>query len=313
MKIKDLTFQGELKPILQRVSEKKLVLDCHRPLPSSAWNRLREQLALEWTFHSNSIEGNTLSLSETRIVIEDGLTIGGKTLKEHFEVTNHHKAIDYLAELASSKESFRPVDLLKLHELVMKNVDDQFAGRLRNGMVRIIGANFTPPAPNALSELLDECFEYIHSNPQDLNVLELATVFHHRLVWIHPFFDGNGRTSRLAMNLLLMRSGYPPAVILKNDRQKYFNALNAANKGNYRKICLLLLQAAERSLNIFLNVLPDYCQEYRPVSDIAEEEGVPYSGGYLSLLARNGLINAHKEGRNWVTSRKAVLDYSKQS
>ncbi len=137
----------------------------------------------------------------------------------------------------------------------------------------------------------------------------MATIFHHKFVWIHPFFDGNGRTVRLAMNLLLMNAGFPPAIILSNDRKKYYSALNKANKGDYRKLMLVISQALERTLNIYLNALPDSDDDYKVISNLVQEEAVPYGQDYISLLARQGKIDAYKEGRNWLTSKKAIEDY----
>jgi len=111
------------------------------------------------------------------------------------------------------------------------------------------------------------------------------------------------------MNLLLMKQGFPPAIILKNDRKKYYEALNQANKGNYKKLMLLMCQAAERTLNIYISALPDSEYDYKFISDIVEEPGMPYGQEYLSLLVRQGKIDAHKEGRNWVTTKKAIEDY----
>jgi Fic family protein len=141
-----------------------------------------------------------------------------------------------------------------------------------------------------------------------LNDVILASLFHHRFVWIHPFFDGNGRTVRLVMNLLLMRSGFPPAIILKNDRKKYYDALNQANNGSYSKIVLLMIQALERSLDIYLSIYPD-AEEYLPISNIVAEEALPYGQEYISLLARQGKIDAYKEGRDWLTTEAAVKEY----
>ena len=115
----------------------------------------------------------------------------------------------------------RSIDILSLHGLVLRSIEEDFAGRLRNGGVRISGANFVPPNANKVSDLLDELIDFINTNPLELNDIELATIFHHKLVWIHPFFDGNGRTVRLIFNLYLMKLGFPPAIILKNDRKKY--------------------------------------------------------------------------------------------
>jgi Fic family protein len=142
-----------------------------------------------------------------------------------------------------------------------------------------------------------------------MNDIELATVFYHKLVWIHPFFDGNGRTVRLAMNLLLMRKGFPPAIILKNDRKKYYEALNQANNSKYQKLILLMCQAQERTLNIYLNALPDNEVEYDTITTIVNEPSTPYGQEYISLLARQGKIDAYKEGCNWLTTKKAIDDY----
>lgn len=307
--MKKIDISGPEKVILERIQNKKNVVDEHRPFPASVLQRLREDWMLEWTYHSNAIEGNTLSLAETRMVLEQGLTVGGKTLREHFEAINHRKAILLLEELVKANREFSISDLLDLHALVLRDIDPDFAGRIRNGRVRIVGANFVPPPPHKLDFLMDELFSelvsWVAGNPAPV----VAALFHHSLVHIHPFFDGNGRTARLAMNLLLMKAGYPPAIILQQDRQKYFTALNKANKGDYQKLFLLVFQALERSLNIYLNALPGEYDDYLPLSDIANEPDIPYSADYLGLLARSGRINAHKEGRNWLSSKKAVLEY----
>ncbi|MBL4586366.1 MAG: Fic family protein, partial [Flavobacteriales bacterium] len=234
--------------------------------------------------------------------------VKGKSMREHFEVANHHDAISYLENLVSSDAPLRETEVLDLHELVMMKLEKLFAGRLRNAGVRITGANFTPPNARKVSDMFTELIDFVNANEEGFSPIVLATVFHHRFVWIHPFFDGNGRTVRLAMNLLLMRKGYPPAIILKNDRKKYYAALNMANKGSYAKLLLLMIQAVERSLDIYLSMHPDG-NEYRPISNIVEEPTVPYGQEYVSLLARQGKIDAYKEGRNWFTTEEAVAEY----
>jgi Fic family protein len=309
MKNVNVDFLADLTVNIERIKSKKAILDQSRPISPMILNRLREDIALEWTYNSNGIEGNSLTLFETQVVISDGMTVGGKSLREHFEAINHIKAINYLETLAKPNFEIRAIDLLNIHSLVMQNIEDSFAGRLRDGMVRIVGANFTPPSPNKVSPLIDALIEDINLNVTNLDTPILATIFHHKFVWIHPFFDGNGRTARLAMNLFLLKEGYPPAIILKNDRKKYYDALNQANKGNYEKITLMMLQAIERSLNIYLNVLPNNYTEYEPISSIVSEPDVPYGMEYISLLARTGKINAYKEGRNWLTSKADILKY----
>jgi Fic family protein len=305
----DLNYREEFQTTFDRLYEKKQVLQSSRPLPNIALNKIKESLSIEWTYNSNSIEGNSLSLRETQMVLQEGITIKGKSLREHFETYNHDKAIDYLFSIVNEDYVLRSMDILSLHGLVLRSIEDDFAGRLRNGGVRISGANFVPPNANKISDLLDELIIFINTNPLQLNDIELATVFHHKLVWIHPFFDGNGRTVRLVMNLLLMRCGFPPAIILKNDRKKYYEALNQANGGNYQKLTLLMCQAVERTLNIYLNALPGNDNEYIEISNLVQEPNMPYGQEYISLLARQGKIDAYKEGRNWLTTRAAVEHY----
>ncbi|WP_369754009.1 Fic family protein [Flavobacterium sp. WC2409] len=305
----DLSYREEFQTTFDRLYEKKQVLQTSRPLPNIALNKIKESLSIEWTYNSNSIEGNTLSLRETQMVLQEGITIKGKSLREHFETHNHDKAIDYLFSIVNDDYVLRSIDILSLHGLVLRSIEDDFAGRLRNGGVRISGANFVQPNANKVSDLLDELIDFINTNPLGLNDIELAAIFHHKLVWIHPFFDGNGRTVRLAMNLLLMRCGFPPAIILKNDRKKYYEALNQANGGNYQKMTLLMCQALERTLNIYLNALPGNDNEYIEISNLVQEPGMAYGQEYISLLARQGKIDAYKEGRNWLTTREAVENY----
>ena len=306
----DTSYRPEFQSTFERLYEKLTVLKQSRPLPTIALQKIKESLTIEWTYNSNSIERNTLTLRETQMVLQEGITVKGKSLREHFEAKNHEKAIDYLYSLVDESYTLRSIDILSLHELVLRMIEDEFAGRIRNGGVRITGANFVPPNANKVSDLLDELIDFVNTNPLGLNDIELATVFHHKLVWIHPFFDGNGRTVRLAMNLLLMRKGFPPAIILKNDRKKYYEALNQANSGNYQKLILLMSQALERTLNIYISSLPDNDYDFQEISNIVSEPNeLPYGQEYISLLARQGKIDAHKEGRNWFTTKKAIEEY----
>ena len=305
----DTNYREELQSTFDRLYDKVAVLKRSRPLPNIALQKIKESLSIEWTYNSNSIEGNTLTLQETQMVLQEGITVKGKSLREHFEAKNHEKAINYLFSIVDDNYEIRAIDILSIHSLVLNMIEEDFAGRLRNGGVRISGANFVPPNANKVSDLLDELIDFVTTNPMQLNDIELATIFHHKFVWIHPFFDGNGRTVRLAMNLLLMRKGFPPAIILSNDRKKYYEALNQANYGNYQKLMLLMCQAQERTLNIYLSSLPDNDYDFQEISNIVSEPNSPYGQEYISLLARQGKIDAHKEGRNWYTTKKAIEDY----
>ena len=304
-------YREELQSTFDRLYDKMAVLKNSRPLPNVALQKIKQSLSVEWTYNSNSIEGNTLTLQETQMVLQEGITIKGKSLREHFEAKNHEKAINYLFSIVDDGYEIRAIDILSIHSLVLNMIEEDFAGRIRNGGVRISGANFVPPNANKVSDLLDELIDFVYNNPMQLNDIELATIFHHKFVWIHPFFDGNGRTVRLAMNLLLMRKGFPPAIILSNDRKKYYEALNQANKGNYQKLMLLMCQAQERTLNIYLSSLPDNDYDFQEIINLVNEPQTPYGQEYISLLARQGKIDAHKEGRNWFTTKNAIDDYIK--
>ena len=299
-------FDG-LEKQLERIHEKKRELDKKRPIPSYVLKSIKDSLSIEWTYNSNSIEGNTLTLQETKMVIKDGFTIKGKSLREHFEVVNHQEAIEFVESLASNEYVLNKLDILSIHHLVLQKIEKDFAGKYRTSGVRISGANFVPPNALKVDEFVSELIDF--ANDSEVDILIRSAIFHHRFVWIHPFFDGNGRTARLLLNLILMKSGFPPAIILKNDRKKYYDALNQANNQDYSKLVLLILQAVERTLDIYLGNLNNTYDQYQSITDIVSEPDVPYGQEYVSLLARKGKIDAFKEGRNWLTTKDAVLDY----
>ncbi len=306
-KINSYNFEG-IEKYLERITEKKQ-LDDFRPFPNAALKNIKESLMLEWTYNSNSIEGNTLTLQETKMVIVEGFTIKGKSLREHFEAVNHHDAIDFVESLVNKKYVLNDKDFLNVHGLVLQKIEKEFAGLYRNAGVRISGANFVPPNALKVDELMIELIEWLNDSTILINPIVKAAIFHHRFVWIHPFFDGNGRTVLLVFNLYLMKHGFPPAIILKNDRKKYYDALNKANNGDYSKLVLLVLQALERSIDLYLSNLNNSYDDYQPISNIVSEPDVPYGQEYVSLLARKGKIDAFKDGKNWYTSKVALNNY----
>jgi Fic family protein len=301
-------FNG-LEEQLERIAVKKRKLDSLRPIPTAVLENIKQSLSIEWTYNSNSMEGNTLTLQETKMVLEEGFTIKGKSLREHFEAVNHHDAIQFVEGLVKPDYVLCSKDILEVHRLVQQRIEADFAGRLRQYGVRISGANFVPPNTLKVDGYLDDLVQWVNHEALDLSPLIKASIFHHRFVWIHPFLDGNGRTVRLLFNLLLMKQGFPPAIILRNDRKKYYDALNKANEGDYSKIVLLVLQALERSVDIYLGSFTNTYDDYQPISDIVSEPGIAYGQEYVSLLARTGKIDAFKEGRNWFTSKYAIEEY----
>lgn len=301
-------FEG-LEETLARIDIKKSKLDELRPIPAYVLGKIKESLFLEWTYNSNSIEGNTLTLLETKMVLEDGMTIHGKSLREHFEALNHQEAIEHIEKLVSAKSMLSATDVMDIQSLVLQKIEKEYSGRYRTFGVRVQGANFLPPNALKVSQLMDELLDWLNNENIELHPLIKATIYHHRFVWIHPFIDGNGRTVRLTFNLNLMRDGFPPVIILRNDRKKYYDALNKADLGDYSKLLLLVLQAAERSLDIYVSSLDNSLDSYLPISTIVSEATVPYGQEYISLLARKGKIDAFKEGKDWLTTKVAVEEY----
>ncbi len=301
--------------LLIRLDQKKHDLDALRPLPTAALRRLQEQLTLEWIYNSNAIEGNTLTLQETRLILETGLTIGGKSLREHFEVTNHRTAIAYVEALVQEQEPVSAFHVRQIHRLVMAQIDDEAAGVYRQLPVRIAGATHTPPVAWEVERLMTEWSDWLACAAQELHPVARAALAHHRLVAIHPFLDGNGRTARLVMNLLLLRDGYPPTVILKLNRGQYYRVLAQADAGRMAPFVNFVGRAVERSLTLYLEACT--VQTAAPLADDAwiplrqAASGTPYSQEYLSLLARIGRLEAVKRGRNWYTTRRAVDAYQR--
>ena len=299
--------------LLESIKEKKARLDRLRPFPAAALKRLHEQIVVEWTFNSNAIEGNTLTLEETALVLKEGLTISGKPLREHLEVINHKDAILELEKLVTRKSDLTEEGIRALHKIILKGIDDAEAGLYRRQRVRILGARHIPPDPVKVPAQMNECVAWYHQNQDRLHPVELAALLHHKLVLIHPFIDGNGRCARLAMNLILMRHGYPPAVILRVDRKKYYRVLQEADQGEFGSYLNFVARATERSLIVYLQALASSdSKEYEKQGYISLAEAAkksPYSQEYLSLLARRGVLSAVKFGRNWMTTHDAVQEH----
>ncbi len=207
------------------IDDLKAKLDQHRPLSSAIVKNLHEDLILRWTYHSNAIEGNTLTLLETKVVLE-GITVGGKALREHFEAINHRDAILYVEDIIKKQEPFSEWQIRNIHQLILKNIDDENAGRYRQQNVLISGATIDPPDHTLLNDKMAQFIDWYSMEAHTLHPIERAAKVHADFVGIHPFVDGNGRTSRLLMNLELMKAGYPPSVITVENRLAYYEALD---------------------------------------------------------------------------------------
>ncbi|KPC51348.1 Fic family protein [Amantichitinum ursilacus] len=245
-----------LDTLLQQVDQRKARLDAHRPLPSFTAASLRERLALEWTYNSNAIEGNTLTLRETQVVLEHGITIGKKTLREHFEAINHRDAVVFVDELVSRAAQLDEWAIRNIHQLVYKNIDDQWAGKYRGENVAIVGASFVPTDHVHLAASMAELLRWYHAEAQMLHPVVRAAQLHTRFIEIHPFTDGNGRTARLLLNFELMRSGYPVVVIRTEDRLDYYEALDqACMHGQFDGFVQMVAGGLLCSLDLYLTVI----------------------------------------------------------
>lgn len=299
--------------LADRLALKKKQLDNFRPLPTSVVKQLYEELRVELTYHSNAIEGNTLSLHETRLVVKYGLTIGGHNLREHLEATNHAEAFDYLTKLAHDENAPLTLDnIFSLHRLVMDKLDPQ-AGQFRQAYVHIAGALIEPPPARNLPKLMQEWLSWVNGQERkQYHPIVQATIAHHGFETLHPFNGGNGRTGRLLLNLLLMRSGYVPALLVKNWRGGYISALRNADSGNYSPLANLIGLAVEGGLDLYLKACADAPNDLlKPLAELAKESG--YDVNYLGLLIRQGRIEATKREGRWYSTQAAIAKYREET
>lgn len=220
--------------------------------------RISQALELEYTFESNRIEGNTLTLRETDLVINEGLTVSGKSMREHLEAINHQEAIGYIKHLMDKSTSLVDREVLSIHNLILRGIHPEDAGRYRKVQVMIKGSSHMPPQPFMVAKEMEDYFIWYETNKNKMHPVLLAAEMHERLVTIHPFIDGNGRTSRLVMNLILLQNGYVIANI-KGDydsRMQYYNALETAQtKNNKEDFLLFIAQIEKQSLERYLEII----------------------------------------------------------
>ena len=238
----------------EQVDNLKKELDSKRPISKETLKSLKESINLEWTYNSNGIEGNTLTLRETQVVLE-GITVGGKTLTEHLEAINHEKAIMYLDDLVKDKQPITEWNIKNIHQLILKGIDNENAGRYRKENLTIKGAVHIPPDFVKIPELMEKLVLNYETWNKYHPIIK-AALLHGELVKIHPFIDGNGRTSRLVMNLDLMNHGYNPVIIKKENRLEYYEVLDKAHiTGDYTDFVKLVIKLEVESLKKYLELL----------------------------------------------------------
>ena len=229
---------------LQRCDELKKKLDVLRPFPEETLKSLREYYRVGLTYSSNALEGNSLTESETKVVIEDGLTVQGKPLHDIYEALGHAEAYDHLQFMAADKR-LEVADILKLHELFYRRIDPSQAGTFRTVPVFISGSHYPLPLPEQIPVLMDKFLMWYQQNETELHPLELAALTHQKFVFIHPFVDGNGRVARLLMNLVLLRFGYPITIIPPILRLEYIATLEKAHRNTNDFIQFIIARETE--------------------------------------------------------------------
>lgn len=245
-KMSNQTIPESLREHLARLDAKRATFSgLSAPVVESLYGRLRVEL----TYSSNAIEGNTLSLRETQLVVEEGVTPNhGKSLREVYEARNHFAAIKEIEHWLAGKRDISARALLDIHQIVMRDIDVTWGGRLRNGPVFIRGTRHTPPNANLVSDQLDALLAW--AGQSALHPVLVAAETHFRFESLHPFFDGNGRTGRLLLNWQLLRAGFPLTVIQVEERASYLEALDSGHDGNLLPLQQLVATAVERSLDL---------------------------------------------------------------
>ncbi|MDR1408384.1 MAG: Fic family protein [Tannerella sp.] len=252
-------MSAKLKTVLQQADALKHCLQTARPLDGDALKKIKAAFEMEYTYESNRIEGNTLTLQETALIVGEGVTIGGKSMAEHLEAINHAQAIEFIKEIASAGIEITERTVKEIHAIILHGINREQAGRYRNVPVMIAGSRHIPPQPYLIAPRMENfMLEYRQLEADGAHPVLIAAYLHDELVRIHPFIDGHGRTSRLLMNLYLLSKGYT-ITVLKGDngaKQAYYAALEASHVENDREpFNLLVATAVKNSLGDYLRII----------------------------------------------------------
>lgn len=308
-----------MKDLLKKLTKKKLKLNKLQPLKKEVVKNLEDWLLVELTYSSNAIEGNTLTRIETAEVLEKGVSavISGKALKDQLEAVNHAKAIEFVKSLAKKRKRHTQItegDINAIHKIILTGIDDEWAGRYRNIEIFLKGTNVEFPQPTKVSYLMKEFIQWL-SRQKGSHPVRVAADAHYKLVSIHPYVDGNGRTARLLMNLILTINGYPMAIIPNEERTQYLNSLEAAQlKGNMQLYYHLVEISVDRSLDAYLNVLKGKpnLQAFKkyPISDLKLQRNLIFHAELLKIgeLAKETRETIHTL-RYW--TKEGLLEVSK--
>ena len=243
------TMFEKLDDLLKKLNE-------YRPLTEGEIKRLRDEFLIDFTYNSNAIEGNTLTLQETALVLQEGITIDKKPLKEHLEVIGHKEAFFYIEELVKKKVTLSENIIKDIHSIVLMD-KPQDRGKYRRIPVTILGTAHEPPGPYLVPILMEQLISEYNEKMKDKHIIEKVALFHLQFETIHPFIDGNGRTGRLIMNFELMKEGYPPINIKFKDRKRYYNCFRNfhLNNSNPQMLIEMIKEYVEEELERYISVL----------------------------------------------------------
>lgn len=267
---------------------------------------IQQYFRIKNIYHSNAIEGNALTIGETRLVVEMGMTVAGKTLRDQAEAKNLSHALDFMEEIAVSTE--KPIalsDLHQIHALILKDIDE-YAGRYRDGEVKISGSDYKPTEAHLISQQMDELDTYVKAvtspdSPDADSPILCAAAAHAWLAQIHPFMDGNGRTARILMNLILMRRGYPICIITRDDRLRYYDALEESQGGDLSPLIELVYENVEESLEEWEKAAQEQREEQEWLTSIT------------ARLEKPVLSQARNEYEVWLRAMELLKSYFKQT
>ena len=250
----------EIQALLNRIDSYKTLIDERRPLAPEEVKELDAYFRIGTTYASNALEGNTLTLSETKVLLEEGMTIGGKPIRDCYEAVGHARAYDYMLEIARSEPfAFSEEMILRIHNLFYQGIDLDKAGMYRNIQVFISGTEYIPPKAEEVPALMGDLIDLLRERWHSLHPVQLAALAHRMLVDIHPFTDGNGRTARLLMNLILVNRGYQIVSVPPVLRLNYINALKAAQREKNPSDEAFIRLVAECELE----AQKDFCRMFR--------------------------------------------------
>ena len=255
-----------MQGLLDKIHQKKEQLGRLRPLSDAQLKNLKNVYDIQFTYNSNAIEGSTLTYSETKLILNEGITIGGKSMNEHLEAINHKEAIHFIEEIANiNTNEITLTDIKNLHHLILKGIDNKNAGAYRTqnvGVVKSDGEIQSFAEPLKIEEEMQEFIKWLHFQTIEEPIL-LATLVHLKFVSIHPFIDGNGRTARLLMNLVLLQNDYPQAIIKVSNRVAYIQAVEKyqqSNDNDYSDFYKVVLQSVNDSLDLYSKIVTDNIQ-----------------------------------------------------